>query len=47
MCNGVLLKSGDALEKLANIDAVVFDKTGKLTLGKPALQSGNFVENDL
>jgi Cu2+-exporting ATPase len=31
---GILLKSGDALEKLSNIDTVVFDKTGTLTLGK-------------
>ncbi len=33
----MLLKSGDALERLAVIDTVVFDKTGTLTLGKPQL----------
>ncbi len=37
MKHGVLLKSGDALEKLAKIDTVFLDKTGTLTIGKPAL----------
>lgn len=34
---GILLKAGDALEKLSTIDTIVFDKTGTLTLGKPRL----------
>jgi P-type Cu2+ transporter len=34
---GILLKSGDALERLAGADFVAFDKTGVLTLGQPHL----------
>ncbi|RAK52995.1 heavy metal translocating P-type ATPase [Phenylobacterium deserti] len=34
---GVLVKSGAALERLAEVDHVVFDKTGVLTEGKPRL----------
>jgi Cu+-exporting ATPase len=33
--NGVLFKSGEALEALGKIDVIVFDKTGTLTVGKP------------
>lgn len=32
---GTLLRSGDALERLAAVDTIVFDKTGTLTLGRP------------
>ncbi|MCE3254848.1 MAG: ATPase [Rickettsiaceae bacterium] len=34
---GILLKNGDALEKLIKTEAMVFDKTGTLTIGKPQL----------
>jgi P-type Cu2+ transporter len=37
---GILLKSGDALERLAQADFVAFDKTGVLTLGQPTLLNG-------
>jgi len=34
---GIFLKSGDALERLAEVDHIVLDKTGTLTLGEPVL----------
>ncbi len=37
---GILIKSGDALERLAVIDTILLDKTGTLTLGEPALEGG-------
>ena len=40
--DGVLLNSGDALERLAEVDTVVFDKTGTLTLPQPALAGGTY-----
>src|SRR5436305_5543588 len=39
---GVLLNSGDAIERLADVDRVVFDKTGTLTL--PELDVTNAVD---
>ena len=35
---GIYLRSGDALERLADIDHVAFDKTGTLTIGRPKLR---------
>ena len=40
---GVLLKDGEALEKLALVDAVVVDKTGTLTTGRPVLTNADAV----
>ncbi|MGA2050938.1 MAG: heavy metal translocating P-type ATPase, partial [Terracidiphilus sp.] len=34
---GVLFKGGEALERLAHLDAVVLDKTGTITVGRPVL----------
>jgi len=35
---GVLFKGGEALERLAHLDAIVLDKTGTLTVGRPVLE---------
>lgn len=32
---GILIRMGEAIERLKDVDTVVFDKTGTLTLGKP------------
>ena len=36
---GVLLKGGEALERLGKLDVIVLDKTGTLTVGRPILQA--------
>jgi len=35
--NGVVLKAADGLERLAEVDTIVLDKTGTLTLGQPQI----------
>ncbi|MES0879876.1 cation-translocating P-type ATPase [Roseibium sp. SCP14] len=35
--SGILLNSGDAIERLSDIDTILFDKTGTLTLAEPDL----------
>ncbi len=48
---GVLFKGGEALERLAHLNAIVLDKTGTLTVGRPVLSAvfslANSSENDL
>jgi Cu+-exporting ATPase len=36
---GVLFKGGEAMERLANLEVIVLDKTGTLTVGRPVLES--------
>ncbi|NIP38499.1 MAG: copper-translocating P-type ATPase [Candidatus Dadabacteria bacterium] len=42
---GVLFKNAEAIEKLREVDTLVVDKTGTLTLGKPKLVSIRTVNN--
>ena len=35
---GILIKEGDALERLAQVSKITFDKTGTLTYGKPKVE---------
>jgi Cu2+-exporting ATPase len=43
---GIMVKDGAALERLAEIDTVVFDKTGTLSLGEPRLVGSRSIEPD-
>lgn len=49
--NGILIRSGDALQTAKRIDAIVLDKTGTITKGEPALTdvfvAGDIAEDEL
>ncbi|MDP8943314.1 MAG: heavy metal translocating P-type ATPase, partial [Actinomycetota bacterium] len=45
--HGILIRSGRALEQLANVDAVVFDKTGTVTVGEPSITAVATVSPDV
>jgi Cu2+-exporting ATPase len=48
MKKGVMVKAGDAFERLAMVDTLLFDKTGTLTLGRPELLNiDSIAPNDL
>jgi Cu2+-exporting ATPase len=44
---GVVIRSGRALEQLAGVDTVVFDKTGTITRGNPAVTEVRSMSSDL
>jgi Cu+-exporting ATPase len=44
--NGILIKGGNTLEKLASIKNIVFDKTGTLTTGKFKVSELNIIEGN-
>lgn len=44
--DGVLIKGGEYLERSAKVDAVVVDKTGTLTNGRPALTDVDVLDDD-
>ncbi len=49
--NGILIRSGEALETAHKLDAVVLDKTGTITVGEPSLtdiiSANSFKEEDV
>lgn len=47
MRQGILIKTGTALERLAESDWVVFDKTGTLTEGRPELINADEIGPDI
>jgi len=44
---GILVRQGDALERLSKISKIVFDKTGTLTYGKPVVVAAKSFSNDI
>lgn len=45
--HGVIIKSGEALEKMGKVDTIAFDKTGTLTFGQLEVSDIVSFENDL
>jgi len=49
--NGILIRSGDALQAAEKLDAIILDKTGTITKGEPALTdvvvTPGFAESDV
>jgi Cu+-exporting ATPase len=51
--HGILIRSGEAIQTLKDVNIVIFDKTGTITKGKPEVtdihpvETGNLTEEDL
>jgi len=49
--NGILIRSGEAIQTIKDVHTIVFDKTGTITKGKPDITDivalGNYEENEL
>ena len=45
--NGILIRSGDALQVASKLDAIVLDKTGTITHGKPVLTDSTVTDGVL
>lgn len=45
--HGILVREGDALERLADVSLCAFDKTGTLTEGKPKVVAVRSVQDDI
>lgn len=49
--NGIIIRKGEAIQTLKDVDTIVFDKTGTITQGKPALTdvvtTGDFAQGEV
>ncbi len=43
---GIIMKNGESLEKINNIEYIIFDKTGSITIGKPILKNIYEIEDE-
>ena len=44
MKQGIMVQSGDVLEKVSTVDTIIFDKTGTLTCGRPTLINASGID---
>ncbi|MFX3893599.1 heavy metal translocating P-type ATPase, partial [Streptococcus suis] len=43
---GMIIKGGESADNIANLEAIVFDKTGNLTIGKPEVVGATYLRDD-